>query len=140
MLYLNQILHRLNLVESPLCSLCKREVASISHLFLKCEFSTRLWAETQRWCSSAIAISQLTEKIVYLGWLSNDPQTILINHILLLCKYFLNCKRNERGKVSLNAFKFYIRYSVKIEESIVKRKNNLRAHFSKWDPLMGLTS
>ena len=87
----------MNLVESPLCSLCKREVESISHLFLKCEFSARLWAETQRWCSPAIALLQLTEKTVYLGWLSNDPQTILINHILHLYKYFLYCKRNERA-------------------------------------------
>ena len=33
-LNLNQRLYRMNLVESPLCSLCKREVESISHLFL----------------------------------------------------------------------------------------------------------
>ena len=30
---------------------------------------------------------------------------------------------------------FYIRYIVKTEESIAKRKNNLKAHFSKRDPL-----
>ena len=67
--------------------------------------------------------------MVYLGWFSNDPQTILINHILLFYKYFLYCKHNEREKVSFNAFKFYIRYIVKIEESIAKWKNNLKAHF-----------
>ena len=109
-------------------------------MFLKCEFCTRLWAETQRWCGPAIALPQLTEKIVYLGWFSNDPRTILINHILLLYKYFLYCKRNERGTLSFNAFKLYKRYIVKIEESIAKRKNNLKAHFSKRDPLMGLIS
>ena len=134
-LYLNQRLYCMNFVESPLCSLYKREVESISHLF-----STRLWAETQRWCSPAIARPQLTEKIVYLGWFSNSPQTILINLILLLYKYFLYCKRNERINVNFNAFKFYIRYIVKIEESTAKRKNNLKAHFSKWDPLKGLIS
>ena len=64
----------MNLVESPLCSLCKREVESISHLFSKCELSTRLWAETQKWCNPAISLPQLTEKIVYLGWFSDDPQ------------------------------------------------------------------
>ena len=130
----------MNLVESPLCSLCKREVESISHLFPECEFSTQLWVEIQRWCSPAIALPHLTEKIISLGWSSNDPQTILINHILLLYKYFLYCKRNERGKASFNVFKFYIRYIVKSEESIAKRKNNFKAHFSEWDPLMGLTS
>ena len=100
----------------------------------------RACAETQRWCSPAIALPQLTEKIVFLGWFSDDPQTILINHILLLYKYFLYCKRNEGGEVSFNAFKFYMRYIVKIEGSTAKRKNNLKAHFSKWDPLKGLIS
>ena len=119
----------MNLVESTLCSLCKREFESISHLFLKCEFSIRLCAETQRWCSPAIALPQLTEKIVYLGWFSNDPQTILINHILLLYKYFVCCKRNQRGKVSFNAFKFHIRYIVKIEESIAKKEEQFESSF-----------
>ena len=122
----------MNLVESPLFSLCKREVESISHLFPECEFSTQLWVEIQRWCSPAIALPHLTEKIISLGWSSND--------ILLLYKYSLYCKRNERGKASFNVFKFYIGYIVKSEESIAKRKNNFKAHFSEWDPLMGLTS
>ena len=68
---------------------------------------------------------------MYLGWFFSDPQTILINHILLLYKHFFYWKRNKRGKVSFNDFKFCIRYIVKIEESIAKRKNNLKAHFNK---------
>ena len=37
-LYLNQLerLYHMNLVESPLCSLCKKEVETISHLILRC--------------------------------------------------------------------------------------------------------
>ena len=40
-LYLNQRLYHMKSVVSPLCSLCKREVETISHLFLRCEFSIR---------------------------------------------------------------------------------------------------
>ena len=60
----NQRLYHMNLVQSPLCSLCKREIDSISHLFLKCEFSTRLWAETQRWCSPAIALRDNKRRVL----------------------------------------------------------------------------
>ena len=59
-----------------------------------------------------------------------------MNHILLLYKYILYSRRNDRGKVNFSAFKLYIRYVVKIEESIAKRKKNLTAHLSKWDALM----
>ena len=137
-LYLNQRLYHMKLVASPLCSLCKREVETTSNLFLRCEFSVRLWAETQKWSSRNIKLPQLSEKIVCLGWFSNDPRTILINHILLLYKYFLYSRRNDRGKVNFSAFKLYIRYVVKIEKSIAKRKKILTAHLSKWDPLVVL--
>ena len=80
----------------------------------------------------------IREKIVYLGWFSNDLQTILINHILLSYKYFLYSRCNGRGKVNFRVFKVYIRYVMKLEESIAKRKKNLTAHLSKWDPLMVL--
>ena len=60
-LYLNQRLYHMKLVASPLCSLCKREVETIPHLFLRCEFSTRLWAETQKWSSCTITLPQLSE-------------------------------------------------------------------------------
>ena len=119
-LYLNQRLYHMKLVASPLCSLCKREVETISHLFLRCKFSIRLWAETQKWSSRTLTLSQLSERVVYLGWFSSDLQTILLNPILLLYKYFLYSRRNDRGKVNFSAFKLYIRYMMKIEESITK--------------------
>ena len=130
-LHLNQRLYHMNLVESPLCSLYKKEAEIIFHLFLRCEFSTRIWAETQNWSSLSITLPQISEKVVYLGWFSNDTQTISINHILLLCKYFLYSRRNDKGKVNFSAFKLNIRYVVNIEEPIAKRKKNLTAHFSK---------
>ena len=97
------------LVESPLCSLWLKEVETVSHLFLRCECSTRLWAKTQRWSSLTITLLQLSEKIVYLGWFSNETQTILINRILLLYKYFLYSKRNGQGKVTFSAFKVHMK-------------------------------
>ena len=56
--YLNQRLYHMKLVPSPLCSLCKREVETISQLFLRCEFSIRLCTETQKWSSCIIAIRE----------------------------------------------------------------------------------
>ena len=66
--FIKILLYHMNLVESPLCSLCKKEVETISHLFLRCEFSTRRWAEAQKWSSFTMTLPQLSEKIVYLAW------------------------------------------------------------------------
>ena len=113
-------MYHMNLVESPLCSLCKEEVETISHLFLTCEFSARLWAETQKWSSLTIKLPQLSEKIVNLRWFSNDTQTILIYHISLLYKYFLYSRRNDKEQVNFSAFKFHIRYMVKLKSQSQK--------------------
>ena len=47
-LYLNQRLSHMNTVGSSLCSLCKKEPETISHLFLNCNFSRQLWSNTQK--------------------------------------------------------------------------------------------
>ena len=53
-LYLNQRLCHINLVESPLCSLCKKEVDF--SFVLRCEYLTRLCSETQKWSSLKVIV------------------------------------------------------------------------------------
>ena len=50
-LYLNQRLSDMNIVGSSLCSHCKKEPETISHLLSNCTFSQKLWSNTQKWCS-----------------------------------------------------------------------------------------
>ena len=42
-LYLNDKLFNMGYAESPLCSLCKRENETVSHLFCNCTFTQQLW-------------------------------------------------------------------------------------------------
>ena len=50
-LFLNQTLYQMKKIDSPLCSLYKREVETVPHLFLKCGQSENLWLSTQKWCN-----------------------------------------------------------------------------------------
>ena len=86
-LYLNQRLSDMNIVGSSLCSQCKKEPETISHLFLNCTFSQKLWSNTQKWCGPIFKLSNLSE-IVFLGYLNEEMNNILINHIILLYNYF----------------------------------------------------
>ena len=78
----------MNVVGSSLCSQCKREPETISHLFLNCNFSQELWSNTQKWCSPIFKLSNLSEKIGFLGYLNEETNNILINHIILLLLLF----------------------------------------------------
>ena len=64
-LYLKQRLYHMELADSPLCSLCKREFETISHLFLRCESSKRHWAEIQKWSSHTVTLPQLSEDSIF---------------------------------------------------------------------------
>ena len=102
-LFLNQRLYYMKKIDSPLCSLCKREIETVSHLFLKCEQSENLWLSTQKWCNSTLKLPHLSEKVIHLGWLSEQPKWILVNHIILLYKYFIYLKRDDTMRVNFHA-------------------------------------
>ena len=123
-LYLNQRLSDMNIVGSSLCSQCKREPETISHLFLNCNFSQQLWSNTQKWSSAIFKLPNLSEKIVFLGYLNEETNNIMINHIILLYKYCLYSKRENRGGTNFKAFKAFIRNISKTEKFIAKKITN----------------
>ena len=119
-LYLSQRLSDMNIVGSSLCSQCKKEPETIPHLFLNCTFSQKFWSNTQKWCSPIFKLPNLSEKTVFLGYLNEETNNILINHIILLHKYFLYSKRDNPGGTNFKA-KAFIRNINKTETFIAKK-------------------
>ena len=129
-LYLTQRFSDMNIVGSSLCSQYKKEPETISHLFLNCTFSQKLRSNTQKWCSPIFKLPNLSEKIVFLGYLNEETNNILINHIILLYKYFIYSKRDNPGGTNFKAFlKAFIRNINKTEKFIAKKITNCRCTF-----------
>ena len=49
MIYSNKSLHKIKLVDLPLCSFCKNSDESVKHLFCHCCFSTAFWKSVVFW-------------------------------------------------------------------------------------------
>ena len=130
----------MNKIDSPLCSLCKREAETVPHLFFKCGQSEILWLSTQKWCNSTLKLPHLSEKVVHLGWLSDEPNWILVYHIILLYKYFIYLKRDNTTQMNFHAFKSFLGYILRIEESFARNRNKLTLHYEKWEPILHLSS
>ena len=45
----NYYLHRLRLVDSPLCVFCKKDPETIDHLFVECQCVKELWCKIEDW-------------------------------------------------------------------------------------------
>ena len=140
-LYLNNRLHKFGFVESPLCSLCNREPESILHLFCDSQVTQKLWKSVQHWCKNHISLPHLTPKLVLLGELdSSNSEFVLKNHLILLFKRFVYRSRVNTSSFNFLAFKYHIRYVLKIEQKIAREKGKLNVHFDKWEPVNDLVS
>ena len=81
----------------------------------------------------------LTPKLVLLGELDSlNSEIILINQITLLFKRFVYRPRVNPNSCTFLAFKYHIRYVVKIEEKIAREKGKLNIHFDKWEHINDL--
>ena len=140
-LYLNNRLHKFGFVESPLCCLCNREPESILHLCCNCQETQKLWKSVQHWCKNHISLPHLTPKLVLLGELdSSNSEFVLKNHLTLLFKRFEYGSRVNTSGFNFLAFKYHIRYVLKIERKIAHEKGKLSVHFDKWEPVNDLVS
>ena len=89
-LFLNDKLFLFNLVDSPLCSLCKSHTENLEHLFCSCVFTKFLWGFLQSHLRNFISLKDLTPQSALLGFFEDSASNFcLSNHILIIFKTFL---------------------------------------------------
>ena len=60
------------------------EVETLAHITIYCKYSKKLWKDIKERCGSQQSLPDLTEEIVYLGWLSKGRKSQSVNFIILL--------------------------------------------------------
>ena len=101
-LFLSERLYKFNVVTSPLCSLCKVENESVSHLFCYCRETRGLWQQLQKWFPDYGNLPRLEPQLTILGiWDDDKPDNILINHMILLFKRYIYLKKEDQNGLSL---------------------------------------
>ena len=138
-LYLNNRLHKFGYAESSLCSLCNSETETMVHLFCHCSKTIQMWNLLSNWCKECLTLPTLEPSTAILGFCDiKDEKSKLINHILILFKYFIYANRNIKHAVNFYALKLFISSVQKIEQKIAFNRKKLEQHFSKWQPIAHL--
>ena len=134
--FTNQKLFKLKMIESLLCTFCKRETESLEHLFFYCYVTKFFWEAFCSWLiECSIALQPLTHYIVF-GIFNVEKDFDILNHVVLAAKlYIYKCKLNNVNP-SLQAYKAKIRGVYQIEKRIATSRNKLTKHFRKWDKLL----
>ena len=78
----------MKIVSSPLCSFCGESSETVGHLFLRCRDASELWTEVKQWLQSSLMLPNLTEKLIFLGFLDNQANSVIINHLICGLKNF----------------------------------------------------
>ena len=104
----NSFLHKLNLIDNDLCSFCKSEKETISHIFYDCVHTKAFWADFVKWYSVIENDYKISKRIVLLG---NVDGSCLENFLILLAKKHIYYARfqGQRPKIleAINLFKYY---------------------------------
>ena len=82
------------MVDSPLCAFCNAEVESLKHLSYFCKLSSVFWKELLSWIAAdANIVLNVSLLDILFGKFDLEKNFLLVNHILLLAKYFIyRCK------------------------------------------------
>ena len=56
------------------------------------------------------------------GWNTKNENNVLVNHVVLLFKYFIYKKRTNKHAINIHALKNYIKFLQKIEQRIARKK------------------
>ena len=137
-LYLNDRLFKMNLVESEMCSFCKGEKETVEHLFLNCRIAKTLWTNICNLCKETMSFPVLLFKNIICGFTESLEQNICQNFVLLLFKKFLYQQRSRQSEANIKSFSNSIHTIYRIEYKIAAANYRLDSHFKKWEHIKPL--
>ena len=129
-LYLNKNLHTFGLSNTQLCSFCKMEEETISHLFYYCIHIQDIWDQVQIYFPDCFHFSKLTLQTTIFGFHNIDNDNFLIqNDILLFFKLYIY---NARKRVlSFNNFLNEVSKIKNLEKRVAGNNRNKCKRFRK---------
>ena len=127
------------MAESDKFSFCQTEVESIEHLLFSWKISSVFWKHVLSWLRDKnIVVENLKEEDIIFGKFDVGDDFLLVNHILLLGKYYIYSQKCQKGIPSLQGLIAKTRRVYNIELHIARERSTLNKHLSKWEKLINI--
>ncbi len=134
-MYTNEKLHRIKIVESPVCSLCNEEIETLTHLFVDCCKVKHIWENVIEHLLHPYGVTNLTKKDIVLGFDTKEKQNNVINHIILETKYYVYVCKLEKCIPKFCRLKSRLKITENIEQQIATKNKKQINHTYKWHHL-----
>ena len=130
-LAVNKLLAQIGIVDSDLCSFCKREKEDIQHFFWDCTELVSFWQNIQTHILKNSV--HLDMRNVVLGLC--DIENSKFNFVILNAKYYIyKCKWDE-SKPNYNVFIKILKTCKDTEKMIALKNNRVDKWNSKWNKI-----
>ena len=137
MFYLNKQLI-FNKKDTKPCSYCRLKNQTTNHSFVESKFAINLWSDLRHYCQCSFDIPILNPQSATFGFFEIDPDlVILLNHILLLYKYYIYSSRDS-SKLSFEALLKNILNIFVLEKKTKENKRKTKAFIKKLCKIMQL--
>ena len=131
-----KFLLKINLTDDNKCFFCKTEIEDLLHLFFNCSYVQQLWGSLKQWLGSLhVQVFDWSLKDILLGIIGENP---VINHIIIITKYFIYRQSILKKQLSLNNLINNIRFYYRVEKQISKLGNNTKTFFTKWSSFVNV--
>ena len=108
----------------------------VHHLLRNCLLSPAYESSIGWWAALLSLPFQPNTAILALWRLENKFNT-LVNHLILLFKFFIYKFKNHNFAINIHKFKlFTLMFVQKVERIIAFRNNTLTLHCAKWEPIL----
>ena len=125
----NTFLQKIGIVNCNICSFCKTDPETLSHLFYSCRIVSNFWRRISQWiidkCHHIDSLS-LTEDEIILGEVNKRKADLTLNFIILSAKqYIYKCRTSQQTPQTQN-FKMWLKETYNTEKYIAFKN-------CKWD-------
>ena len=128
------------MAEPDKCVCCQTEVESIEHLLFSCTISSVFGKHvlSRLRDNNIIIVENLKEEDIIFGKFDGGDDFPLVNHILLLGKYYIYSQKCQKGIPSIQEFIARTRRVYNFELYIARKRGTLNKHLSKWEKLINI--
>ena len=127
----NDYLYKIKKKDNWICSFCKREKETITHLFYECEAIKSLWIKLSQYIFDKTSIRILfTKEEIILG--KQDNKQIAENNLILFTKSLIYKQKFKNSNIQLNNLIREISYRYKVEKLRQKLNGKSQVFLKVW--------
>ena len=125
-----KFLFRIKLVDNDKCAFCGINTEDLIHLFFSCTYVKKLWDELRQWLLSLNEITtEWDASEILLGIIGEQS---VINHLLIITKYYIYRSSITKTQLKFSNLKEYIKLYYKIEKQICLFRKSMDKFYGKW--------